>query len=573
MQLFNKFVFKTFRKMNIIIPFLSKRAIASLLVLFIFSLQPIAFQGYSQSAGPKPAKNWFHLDPEVNGPKGISTQKAYEFVSDRGSRKIIVAVIDSGIDTNHPDLKSKIWTNDGEEAGTKQDNDGNGYVDDIHGWSFLGNPSGENIDKETMEVTREYRRLDLKYGSRDEFSIDAGERDEWIYYQRVRNQYFEEKEEYEAQFAQISQIYNSYMTAEDTIKSAFGLQEINLSALDALDMKNNPALLQAKAYLKLIDDNGITKSDLVDAYKQIDGILNYGFNTEFNPRNIVESNYYNYENTTYGNSDVQGPDAKHGTHVAGIIGAVRDNNTDLQGVADNVEIMVIRAVPDGDEYDKDVANAIRYAVDNGAHIINMSFGKSLSPQKFLVDDAVKYAEKKGVLLIHAAGNDGVNIDTTENYPTNQYSHTRKVAKNWIEVGASSYGGTDNFVGNFSNYGKNRVDIFAPGVDIYSSTPDGQYEYLNGTSMAAPVVTGVAAMLMAYFPKMKAKHVKKVIMESSIKYPNQRIKRPGSEETDPMIEFSELSVSGGIINAFEAVKMANKKWGKRGRIPLEEKTLN
>ncbi|MFZ6664220.1 S8 family peptidase [Peijinzhouia sedimentorum] len=559
--------------MNIIIPFLSRRAIASLLVLFIFSLQPIAFQGYSQSAGPKPAKNWFHLDPEVNGPKGISTQKAYEFVSDRGSRKIIVAVIDSGIDTNHPDLNSKIWTNDGEEAGTKQDNDGNGYVDDIHGWSFLGNPSGENIDKETMEVTREYRRLDLKFGSRDEFSITAGERDEWAYFQEVRNQYFEEKEEYEAQFAQISQIYNSYMTAEDTIKSTFGLKEINLSALDALDMKDNPALLQARAYLKLIDDNGIAKSDLVDAYEQIDGILNYGFNTEFNPRNIVESNYYNFENTTYGNSDVQGPDARHGTHVAGIIGAVRDNNTDLQGVADNVEIMVIRAVPDGDEYDKDVANAIRYAVDNGAHIINMSFGKSLSPQKFLVDEAVKYAEKNGVLLIHAAGNDGVNIDTTENYPTSQYSHTSKVAKNWIEVGASSYGGADNFVGNFSNYGKKRVDIFAPGVDIYSSTPDGQYEYLNGTSMAAPVVTGVAAMLMAYFPKMKAKHVKKVIMESSMKYPDQRIKRPGSEETDPMIEFSELSVSGGIINAFEAVKMANKKWGKRGRIPLDEKTLN
>ena len=573
MQLFNKFVFKTFRKMNILNPLLNKRAIASLLVLFIFSFQPFAFQGYSQSRSAKPAKDWFHFNPEVNGPKGISTQKAYEFVSDRGSRKIIVAVIDSGIDTNHPDLNSKIWKNEGEQAGTKQDNDGNGYVDDIHGWNFLGNPSGENVDKETMEVTREYRRLDLKFGSRDEFSITAGERDEWVYFQKVRNQYFEERDEYEAQFAQISQIYNSFITAEDTIKNTFGLTELNVAALDALDMNSNPALLQARAYLKLLDDNGITKKDLFDAYEQIDGMLNYGFNTEFNPRGIVESNYYNFDNTTYGNSDVQGPDAKHGTHVAGIIGAVRDNGTDLQGVANNIEIMVIRAVPDGDEYDKDVANAIRYAVDNGAHIINMSFGKSLSPQKFLVDKAIKHAEKKGVLLIHAAGNDGVNIDSTENYPTNQYSHTRKVAKNWIEVGASSYGGSENFVGSFSNYGEKRVDIFAPGVDIYSSTPDGKYEYLSGTSMAAPVVSGVAAMLMSYFPKMKAKHVKKVIMESSIKYPNQQIKRPGSDDSDPMIEFSELSVSGGIINAYEAVKMADKKWGKKGRIPLDESLIN
>jgi len=559
--------------MHNLISFLSKRGLASVLVLFIFSLQPIAFQGFSQSAGPKPAKNWFHLDPETTGPKGISTQKAYEFVSDRGSRKIIVAVIDSGIDIDHPDLNSKIWKNDGEQAGTKRDDDGNGYVDDVNGWNFLGNPDGRNIDKETMEVTREYRRLDLKFRSRDEFSITAGERDEWIYFQRVRNKFFEDKEEYEAQFAQVSQIYNSFMTAEDTIKNTFGLQELNISALDALDMKDNPALLQARAYLKLLNDNGIGRKDLVDAYEQLDGLVNYGFNTEFNPRDLVESNYYNFDNTTYGNADVQGPDARHGTHVAGIIGAVRDNGTDLQGVANNVEIMVIRAVPDGDEYDKDVANAIRYAVDNGAHIINMSFGKSLSPQKFLVDDAIKYAEKKGVLLIHAAGNDGVNIDSTENYPTNQYSHTRKVAKNWIEVGASSYGGTDNFVGSFSNYGERRVDIFAPGVDIYSSTPDGNYEYLNGTSMAAPVVSGVAAMLMSYFPKMKAKHVKKVIMDSSVKYPNQKIKRPGSEESDSLIEFSQLSVSGGIVNAFEAVKMANKKWGKRGRIPLDEKALN
>ncbi len=559
--------------MHNLISFLNKRAIASLLVLFIFTLQPIAFQGFAQSAGSKPAKNWLHLDPQTNGPKGISTQKAYEFVSDRGSRKIIVAVIDSGIDTKHPDLNSKIWTNKGETAGNNQDDDGNGYVDDVHGWNFLGNPDGTNIERETMEVTREYRRLDFMYGNRTETSITAGERDEFIYYQRVRDKYFEDRGEYEAQFAQIKQIHDSFMAAEDTIKSTFGFTEINISALDALDINGNPALLQARAYLQMIEDNGIARKDLVDAYKQLDGLINYGFNTEFDPRNIVESNYLNFDNTTYGNSDVQGPDASHGTHVAGIIGAVRDNNTELQGVADNIEIMVIRAVPDGDEYDKDVANAIRYAVDNGAHIINMSFGKSLSPQKFLVDDAVKYAEKNGVLLIHAAGNDGVNIDSTENYPTNQYSHTNKVAKNWIEVGASSYGGADNFAGSFSNFGKNRVDIFAPGVSIYSSTPDGEYTYFDGTSMAAPVVSGIAAMLMSYFPKMKAKHIKKVIMESSMKYPNQQINRPGADPGEPLIEFSELSVSGGIINLFEAVKMADKKWGKRGRIPLDEKSLN
>jgi subtilisin family serine protease len=224
--------------------------------------------------------------------------------------------------------------------------------------------------------------------------------------------------------------------------------------------------------------------------------------------------------------------------------------------------MAIRAVPDGDEYDKDVANAIRYAVDNGAQIINMSFGKSLSPQKFLVDDAVRYAQKKGVLLVHAAGNDAVNIDTTENYPTAQFKHTRKTFKNWIEVGASSHGGPDNFVASFSNFGKRRVHVFAPGQDIYSSTPENNYEYQNGTSMAAPVVTGLAAMLLSYYPKMKVKHVVKTILESAVTYEGTKVKVPGADEDAAYMDFTELSITGGIVNAYEAVKYAEDKYGNK-----------
>ncbi|HEY4967024.1 MAG TPA: S8 family serine peptidase, partial [Puia sp.] len=271
---------------------------------------------------------------------------------------------------------------------------------------------------------------------------------------------------------------------------------------------------------------------------------------------IVQDNENDIKDSLYGNNDVMATDPMHGTHVSGIIGAERNNALGINGIADNVRIMMIRAVPNGDEHDKDIALAIRYAVNNGARVINMSFGKNLSPQKTWVDEAVKYAESKGVLLIHAAGNDAENVDSVDNFPNPDYKNSHAQAKNWITVGASSDPLAEesfkSYTASFSNYGKKEVDVFAPGTRIYSTLPGGnKYGNLDGTSMAAPVVTGVAALILEYFPTLSPAEVKYCI-EKSATLPAIKAKKPGTEE---MVPLSELSASGGILNAYGAVKMA------------------
>jgi subtilisin family serine protease len=320
---------------------------------------------------------------------------------------------------------------------------------------------------------------------------------------------------------------------------------------------DDPGLLFAKGFLlsmyrNMGEDANLEEylDELKEAVDYYGVIVKYGYNESFDSRQIVGDNIANLQESNYGNNDVEGPDPEHGTHVAGIIAADRKNNIGVNGIADNVKIMVVRAVPNGDERDKDVANAIIYAVNNGAQIINMSFGKSMSPHKEAVDKAVRYAEQKGVLLIHAAGNDAENIDEEKNYPTRFYLDGKE-AKNWIEVGASSAGADDGFVGSFSNYGKKTVSLFAPGVEIYSTVPDNKYKSLDGTSMASPTTAGVAALLMAYFPELSALQVKDILLKSTRKFDNLKVQKPGGGN----VEFSQLSSSGGLVNAYEAVKMA------------------
>jgi subtilisin family serine protease len=284
--------------------------------------------------------------------------------------------------------------------------------------------------------------------------------------------------------------------------------------------------------------------------------MQYGLNPAYNARTIVGDDYSNTAQRGYGNLDVMGPDAKHGTHVAGIIGAVRDASAGVGGIAPSVKVMMVRAVPDGDERDKDIANAIRYAVDNGAKVINMSFGKAFSPQKAVVDSAVRYADSHGVLMVHAAGNDAENSDEKPSYPTPKYIGGGR-AENWIEVGASSWKSGDALVAPFSNYGKTLVDVFAPGVDILSTVPGG-YERDSGTSMAAPVVTGLAALLMDYFPNLSAAEVKRIILASAVRHSDQPVQKPGGGAA----RFGDLSATGGVVNAYNAIKMAQEQAGVR-----------
>jgi subtilisin family serine protease len=251
----------------------------------------------------------------------------------------------------------------------------------------------------------------------------------------------------------------------------------------------------------------------------------------------------------YGNNNVTGPEASHGTHTAGIIGAVRGNGKGLDGVANDVRIMVVRAVPWGDERDKDIANAIRYAVDNGATVINMSFGKTLSPDKAVVDDAVQYAVSKDVLLVHGAGNDGANNDSTGNFPGPHYLSGGEAA-GWIEVGATGRKKGKHLVASFSNYGKKELDIFAPGEDIYSTMPGNKYQEDSGTSMAAPVVAGICALIREYFPDRKAADIKALLMRT-VSTQKDEVVVPGTDRVKKPMK--EISVSGGVVNAGQAVQ--------------------
>lgn len=514
----------------------------------------------AQSVQKEIPRDWFLLDPEQDSLQGVSAERTYEtLLKGQPSKTVLVAVIDSGIDIEHEDLKSVIWVNEKEIANNGIDDDKNGYVDDVHGWNFIGGKNG-NVNADTYELTREYMRLSKKYDGADSVKNRKKAKTEYASYLKLKDKYQKLKVKNEQQYQFYSGMYKYTKASIDTLKRYF-----KTDTLVPDDVKNlttdRPSLLFAKSvvgrvYKTVGDDAPLDEylSQVKEGVDYFEVIVKYGYNTEFDSRQIVGDNYSNLFEKGYGNNDVKGPDPLHGTHVAGIIAADRKNKLGIKGIADNVKIMVVRAVPNGDERDKDVANAIVYAVDNGAKIINMSFGKSFSPEKEMVDRAVKYAEQKGVLLIHAAGNEGDDIDVEKNFPTKKYLNGKE-AKNWIEVGASSWGSDENFVGSFSNYGKKGVSLFAPGVQIYSTTPGNTYKNEDGTSMASPSTAGVAALLMSYFPNLTAIEVKDILEKSTRKFDNLKVQKPGSKE---LVSFSELSSSGGLVNAYEAVKMAKER---------------
>ena len=501
----------------------------------------------TDSVDTPPPNNWFHLDPAASDYPGISTDQAYEFVSSRPARKVIVAVVDSGVDSAHEDLAGRLWVNSDEIAGNGRDDDNNGYVDDIHGWNFIGGSDGTNVDNDTYELTREYVRLRQ---NRDQQSDRKKRRDE-EYYETIVRTYRARVAELEQQRMQFMGTATAFRRFKQLFTAYLGVDTLTLDTLQAVQSPD-PLITEGQRFMTYALQVGIDEKGIDEAEAYFKSALEYGYDTTFNTRTIVGDNYADLSQRDYGNRDVTGPDATHGTHVAGIIAANRDNALGGKGIAEPAEIMIVRAVPDGDERDKDVANAIYYAVDNGANIINMSFGKSYSPDKTVVDEAVRYAQEHNVLLVHAAGNDGKSVDKTPNFPNASLDGKKIRAPNWIEVGASSWKLNDGLPAEFSNYGKKNVDVFAPGVDIYSATPGNGYAQLNGTSMAAPVVSGVAALLMAYFPDLTAEAVRDIILESAIPYRDLAVKRPGDEKET---KFSSLSTTGGVVNALEAVKMA------------------
>jgi subtilisin family serine protease len=508
----------------------------------------------------KTPENWFLLDPVDDNIMGTGAEKAHEkFLKGKVAKQtVVVAVIDSGVDLEHEDLQGKIWVNEGEIPGNGIDDDGNGYVDDVHGWNFIGGEDGSHVEEDSHELTREYIRLKSKFGDTEADDIRRRDREEYAYWKRVKENFESSSEEAQMNYKMYSNMQMGFSGMADLIKETFEVDDFTKEDLANFEKEDEEVrdaieMLSQLFGMVMIEDAGINEilGELEKAVEHFETQAKYAYNVDFDPRHIVGDDPEDYKEKYYGNNDPTGPDPTHGTHVSGIIAANRNNNLGIDGIAEHVLIMPIRAVPNGDERDKDIANAIRYATDNGAHIINMSFGKSYSPGKKHVDKAVKYAERKGVILIHAAGNSSKEINPENNFPNRWYGR-RGNSDAWLEVGASSWIADENLPARFSNFSGESVDLFAPGVDIYSTTPGGEYENNSGTSMAAPTVSGVAALLLAYYPELKPKELKAILKNSVYNQAQKRVNIPGEEKTT---EFGTLSITGGVVNAYQALQMA------------------
>ncbi len=503
--------------------------------------------------------NWYNLDPVADTVQGASVDKTYREILHGlvPRKKVIVAVIDGGVDIQHTELEGKIWTNPDEIADNSIDDDSNGYVDDLHGWNFLGNPAGENIHYENYEYVRIYRKYDSLYKDiKSIYNLPRAERSNYRYYLASRKKYEAERTKFETEKSHIDFFEFAYNNAAQTVMRYLGKETLVQADLDAIHTDID-SVKKSVAFLSYIYSKGLTPESLKE-YKQHNfNYLTKKLNPETNYRAILSDDPSDIKDTDYGNNNIKGPSSDHGTFVSGIIAASRDNSKGINGIAVNTEIMVLRAIPDGDEYDKDVALAIRYAVDNGADIINMSFGKSFSPQKKFVDEALQYAGRNNVLVVHSAGNDAYNIDETMQYPSKTFSDGTK-ASNYITVGATKSKLDEFFIADFSNYGRENVDLFAPGVDIVSLYPENKYNLASGTSFSGPVVSGVAAMIWSYYPDLQASEIKDIILHSVTRFEKFKVYYPDDEgKRNKKTKFRHLSRTGGIVNAYNAMQLAEK----------------
>lgn len=504
-------------------------------------------------------KIWWHLDLERDTVPGMSVIRTYdEIIKNKKGKTVIVAIIDSGVDIEHEDLKNVLWVNKKEKPGNGIDDDNNGYIDDIYGWNFLGDIVGEN-----MEYVRIIKKLNPKFEGKSESQIAQQDREDFQLYQKALAELEKDRNEAQTNYFQYGMMLNQLSPAHQKIADKLGKENYTLEEVATLQGDSSLGqevfmISQMLGYGEPIPEILNQLQGGVDYYKSR---LENHFNLETDFRAVLGDNPDDINDVPIGNNNVMGPDplkedTKHGTHVAGIVAAQRGNGIGMDGVAKNVEIMSLRTVPDGDEYDKDVALAIRYAVDNGAKVINASFGKYYSTHPEWVYDALRYAAEHDVLFVHGAGNDSFDLDddTILNFPNDQQDNYNEYINNFLNVGALNPVYGPNMIAGFSNYGKSNVDVFAPGVRIYATVQNNEYEFLQGTSMASPAVAGVAAMLRSYYPELTAAQVKKIIMDSGVST-NINVILGGDESNQR--PFSEISKSGKMVNMYNAFLMAEK----------------
>ncbi len=505
--------------------------------------------------------NWFTKDPEIDQAEGTSADKAYDLLNLQHKKEIIVAVIDSGVDIHHEDLQGKIWTNKAEVAGNGIDDDANGYIDDVSGWNFIGGIDSQgkptHIDAEQLEVTRELIKMKAKKKSLEEQGLALSEKEQ-AYFDKISKEVSEALATADEMIAALDKTHKglkaNYEVLKDLLKvpfaevSAAGVKALVVTTEEQQKAKDEMVALfaqwNAKDVARIVRVMGVYADD-----------KNYYYNEQFLPRaEIVKDEPENFDDVAYGNNDVIGPGADHGTHVAGIIAADRNNSLGVRGVAQNVKIMALRVVPNGDERDKDVALAVKYAADNGANVINMSFGKGYSPQRTQVGEAFKYAEEKGLLIMHAAGNESTDRDQEDRYPTRRvYSEAGEVIDTvgtWLDVGASSQFKDRTLTATFTNFGQTQVDLFAPGVNLNSTVPGNKYAVFSGTSMACPSAAGVAALVWSQMPELSAQELKARLMGTVRSRAGLSVRLPSDHAKD--VPFETLSITGGISDAYSAI---------------------
>lgn len=537
--------------------------------LFSLFFVPVSLSTFAQgkSAPATIPKNWHLLDKSESGYYGISLDKAYGLLKGKKSKTVVVAVIDSGVDTLHEDLKSVLWHNPKEIPGNGKDDDKNGYSDDVYGWNFIGGKDGRNLKEDSYEVARVYYSLKEKYGNGipDTLTVTPQQKEEIKMYLKAK-QKIEGDATARIDIDFMKKINAALHKSDSILQMAMNANIFTGKDLDTLT-NTQSGVMRAKAafygFMKTTNSLEQTNRNFLEDFDEsLSDEAKKADARNTPPRDyraeIVKDNENDINDRYYGNSDVMTGTPTHGTFCSGIIAASRTNGKGVDGIADNVKIMMVRAAPDGDEHDKDIALSIRYAVDNGAKIISISLGKDFSPQKKWVDDAVKYAENHDVLIVHAAGNDNENIDTTDNFPNPVFADSTGRAPNFITVGASGDPGNGGIIANFSNYGKKEVDLFAPGVQVYSTMPGNNYGKLSGTSFSCPIVAGVAALLLEYYPDLSAAQLKDII-EKSASPVSEEVDLPGSDER---VKLSDISRSGGIVNAYGAVKLAATIKGER-----------
>ncbi|MFK7747066.1 MAG: S8 family serine peptidase [Kordia sp.] len=504
-------------------------------------------------------KTWVHKDYKQDTIAGTSLEKAYkELLPNKKGKEIIVAVLDTKLDIFHEDLKDQIWVNTDEIPNNGIDDDNNGYIDDVNGWDFLSNNKEEFVAYENVEIVRVVRKYDSLFKDKKLEDVSKNQKLAFQIYTKAKNKLESSLDRYKVRLNNAYTDYETFVKATKLIEKV--LKKEKFTVLDLYNLQKteqkDTLVIQYVSFMKKKLRSSTTLESIKEDIEYYENGLYKMYNIDYDERKVVGDDVKNINDRFYGSHKVYGRvPFEHSIPVSGILGARRDNGIGIQGISNNIKIMPVVMVASGDEHDKDVAVAIRYAVDNGASVINMSWGKNFSTEETWVHDAIKYAEAHDVLLVTSAGNSRRNIDE-QKYYLNDYLNEKEIANNFMVIGANNYNATEKLAASFSNYGKEHVDLFAPGVKIYTTDTNNKYKFTRGTSFASPIVSGIAALIRSHYPNLTASEVKMILMESGTSFDlNVRIFDENRKKM--YVPFSELSKSGKVVNAYNALVLAAK----------------